>query len=265
MEDRLRDLEQIQEREPEEAGRRIGLLLLAASVIVAFIFAMGVVVGRAAKPDAERAEDPHARFDSAVSSAPKGKGESAAIPRIKREELTFPTVLTGKQDPPEVAAAIAAAAVEEADLTNKLSQSAAAAKLKPVSEPIPQPRPLTLPAAVVKKQIVATASRAGERTPLVKAPASKSREIEPAQPGREGEFSLQIISYERPEPARAFAKGLRARGHQTFVVAVDVPDRGRYWRVRIGPFDSKWEADEYRRKFEQEEHMNTIVVKRQKS
>ena len=44
--------------------------------------------------------------------------------------------------------------------------------------------------------------------------------------------------------------------------SADIPGRGRFWRVRIGPFDSKWEAQAYREKFEEQERMNTFVVRR---
>jgi len=79
--------------------------------------------------------------------------------------------------------------------------------------------------------------------------------------GHEGEFTLQVISYDRPEPSRAFAEGLRAKGHPAFVVTAEVPSRGRYYRVRVGPFKSRAEAETYRRKFEDQEHMNTFVVR----
>ena len=45
------------------------------------------------------------------------------------------------------------------------------------------------------------------------------------------------------------------------MTAADIPDRGRYYRVRIGPFKTRLLAEEYRRKFEDEEHMNTFVVR----
>ena len=83
----------------------------------------------------------------------------------------------------------------------------------------------------------------------------------PAPRGHDGEFTLQVISYDRPEPSKAFAEGLRAKGHEAFVVAADIPDRGRYYRVRIGPFKGRAEADAYRKKFEDDEHMNTYVVR----
>jgi cell division protein FtsN len=41
-----------------------------------------------------------------------------------------------------------------------------------------------------------------------------------------------------------------------------VDGRGTMFRVRIGPFESVAEASAYRARFEQTEHMNTIVIRR---
>jgi cell division septation protein DedD len=98
--------------------------------------------------------------------------------------------------------------------------------------------------------------------PLVAAAMhGEDSKVEAAPHGHDGEFTLQVISYDRPEPSRGFAEGLRAKGHAAFVVAADIPDRGRYYRVRIGPFKSREQAEAYRHKFEDEEHMNTFVVR----
>ncbi len=48
-------------------------------------------------------------------------------------------------------------------------------------------------------------------------------------------------------------------------MAADIPERGRFYRVRIGPFDTQREADAYRHRFEDEERMNTIVIRRRDS
>ena len=47
--------------------------------------------------------------------------------------------------------------------------------------------------------------------------------------------------------------------------SADIPDRGRFYRVRIGPFESPRDADAYRRRFESEERMNTIVIRQRET
>lgn len=255
MENELRDLEMIQEKNLDDAGRRVGLILLAAIVVIGLTFAMGIMVGRAARPDIESFEDPLARIDKETGRGSRDDQKSDTAPQIKREELTFPTVLTEKQDPPEVTAAIAAAAAEEAALVNKLNKLNATAQLEN-------------PTAAAFNKLNSTAPTGEKEVALINRPGAKpekSGEIAPVPTEKDGEYALQIVSYERSDPAHAFAKGLRARGYRAFVTGTEVPDRGHYYRVRIGFFGSRSEADLYRRKFEQQEHMNAIVVRKEKS
>jgi cell division septation protein DedD len=102
--------------------------------------------------------------------------------------------------------------------------------------------------------------KAVQRDPLVAAALHGDEGKIAAPHGHDGEYTLQVISYDRPEPSRTFAEGLRAKGHAAFVVSAEVPDRGRFYRVRVGPFKNRELADAYRRKFEDQEHMNTFVV-----
>lgn len=263
MEDRLRDLEQIQERDVDESARRVGLVVLASVAVVTVIFSLGVVVGRAAKPYHDAEEDPLARIESLNQVTTERKSNAPEPLRVRAEELSFPSVLTQKQDPPEVTAAVAAAAAEEASLNAKLAElsSGRTAHVAPTLGP-------STVATVVPSSLAVAPSAKSPRIesikPVTGASFQKSVTRGIAPVGLEGDYNIQVVSYERREPANAFAKGLRTRGHRAYVLGVDVPERGTYWRVRIGPFDSKWEADQYRTKFEQEERMNVIVVKKQK-
>jgi cell division septation protein DedD len=266
MENRVRDLEFIQEANPEERGHRVGTILLAALTVVGLTFAMGVLVGRAVKPIEEKPADPLERLDRAAGLQARDEEPGGPLTEIRAEELTFPSRLSDGEEPPEVAAALAAAAAEEADLQ--------ALGLPPIAEPpstasaTPTRKtsvPATLPAAVGAGKASQELARKAAGDPLVTAAINEKAPSKKAPPGREGDFTLQVISYDRPEPARAFARGLRARGHSAFVVPAQVPGRGRYYRVRIGPFESRWKADNYRRRFEEEERMNTFVVRRPKA
>jgi cell division protein FtsN len=45
------------------------------------------------------------------------------------------------------------------------------------------------------------------------------------------------------------------------VTAGTVEGRGTHWRVRIGPFETREEAQSYRDTFEREEGMNTFILR----
>jgi len=120
-----------------------------------------------------------------------------------------------------------------------------------------------LPAAVAAGSSGVKLAKAAKHDQLVAAALPEAPK-ERAAHGEEGAFTLQVISYDAPAPAQAFASGLRSKGYEAFVASADVPDRGRYYRVRIGPFATRDRADAYRHKFENDEHMNTIIVRREK-
>ncbi len=290
MENQVRDLEQLEERDPQDRGRRIGMVLMATLGIVALTFAMGVVVGKAAEPAAST-KDPLDQLDrvaaaTAKPSAPAAaaaKGESTAV---NAADLSFPKSLTEEEDRPEVIAALAAAAKEEETLDDKVpaatvlaatavdAQTAAgAARTTHAAQPSTaaddeagdEPaHPAALPAAVAAGSAGQKLLKAAKHDQLVAAALPEAAPKERAPHGEEGEFTLQIVSYDAPAPAQAFASSLRAKGHEAFVTSADVPDRGRYYRVRIGPFATRDRAAAYRHKFENDEHMNTIVVRRSK-
>jgi DedD protein len=258
MENRLRDLEFIQERDTDDRGRRIGIVLLATLTLIGLTFAMGVVVGRAAKSEDSEIKDPLADLDRTRPIKAREAEPGPKPPKINREELTFPIALTEEDDRPEVAAALAAAAAEEAALAGLEDQTSDHPELPK------QEVNASLPASVVVGSSNDNIKRTAKHDPLVKAAIQESENKSPAPSGREGEYTLQVISYDKPEPARAFAEGLRARGHQAYVVNADIPGRGRYYRVRIGPFPSKWKANIYQRQFEEAERMSTYIVQKRR-
>jgi cell division septation protein DedD len=277
MENRVRDLEQIQERDGDDRGRRIGALLMAALALVGLTFAIGVVVGRAAEPTetAQPTEDPLAKLErvqGAIGAAPKPAAKQADV---KASDMTFPSTLTETEERPEVLAALAAAAAEEAALVQGAAPEEAAPvpTVAPIVPPPVDPETTevsteelvaSVPAAVAAGSAGRTLPKAIRHDSLVASAlrAENADDTADAPQGYDGELTLQVISYDRPEPARAFAAGLRDKGHEAFVQAAEVEERGTFYRVRIGPFKTREAADKYRRKFEQEEHMNTFVVRR---
>ncbi|MGB5372186.1 MAG: SPOR domain-containing protein, partial [Polyangiales bacterium] len=60
---------------------------------------------------------------------------------------------------------------------------------------------------------------------------------------------------------QVFTSALRKRGHAAYVTTGTVEGRGTHWRVRIGPFESRQQAQDYRTTFEREEGMNTFIVR----
>jgi DedD protein len=81
-----------------------------------------------------------------------------------------------------------------------------------------------------------------------------------AQPGMEGGFQLQVASFKEPADAAKLVDDLRRRGHRAYSQAAQVPDRGIWHRVRVGPFKTKFEAMKYKADFQRQERVSPFVV-----
>lgn len=80
--------------------------------------------------------------------------------------------------------------------------------------------------------------------------------------GEKGIFTLHVNSFSNKIEAGGYVTQLRKSGYKAFLVATKSEERGTIYRVRIGPFFSKNEAEKYRKKFEENEGVPTYVVKR---
>ncbi len=241
MDTAMRDLDRIRER-PAEEGRNV--VVLSA---VGLLAALGIVVAAmAALPSDGESQRPDPLQSLAAAQAAEPERAPEIDPEINPETLSFPTTLV-TETRPEVAAAIAAATAE-------------LEHLDPLTDPPPRADIAAgLPAAVTAGPDGEVVERAAAVDPLVAATVREKPTVAPA--GREGLYTLQVISYAEPEEARVFANALRKRGHAAYVTTGVVEGRGTHWRVRIGPFDTRQEAQSYRATFEREEGMNTFIVR----
>jgi DedD protein len=256
MDGSMRDLNLIRERgeDAEQGARRMALLALAGVSTIALVLALCLEVGTTA-PAAADADDPLAALERAEpgSVLPEVPDlEPVAEDHVDPLALTFPERLSQSDDRPEVAAALAAAAAELAH------PDPLPAVLRVEAPHVPS----VLPASVAATTDAADLARAAAHDPMVRDSLPDARIGDTAPEGHDGELTIQVISYDSPEGAHAFAAGLRARGHRAFVMQAEVPGRGTVYRVRIGPFETMASATAYRRTFESTEHMNTIVVRR---
>jgi len=244
MDTAMRDLERIEERSSDE-GR--GVLVLSGVGLVA---AVGIVVAAvAALPSGDEARPEDLLQMLAIADeteAHEAGGERAEDPDIDPESLSFPTTLV-TEERAEVAAAMAAAAAE-------------LAHLDPLTSPAPRSDIAAgLPAAVTAGPDRTLVEMAAIRDPLVAATVTERTQSSPA--GYEGRYTLLVNSYGDAEEARVFASALRKRGHAAYVTSGSVEGRGMHWRVRIGPFETRQQAQDYRTTFEREEGMNTFIVR----
>ena len=247
MDTAMRDLERIEERSAESRANHYLILWGAGLVaLVAVLLAVAANVGSSENLESGQSPDPFAAL--AMDTQDIKTNKKAPKPNVDPRQLTFPSALA-TNDPPEVAAALAAAAAEYEHpdpLENAVS-------LSEITE--------ALPGSVIASPDSEVIARAVIQDPMVSAKKSQNTQTQPkAKRGSEGKFVLQVLSYRTHKEATSFANALQKRGHSAYVVSAIVPERGQHWRVRVGPYSNRQQAATYKKEFEKREGISAFIV-----
>jgi cell division septation protein DedD len=257
---RVRNLDQIQENDVDGRTPRAVTILLLALGGACVVFAGLLLNGRRSMPAAVKL-DPLGDL-----VAQQAKGIARAVPKatdLSAADVTFPGTLSDESSPTTALAVVkggspkpAASAIAAAPV---LSASASALEVRqavgdrlPVV-PIPAQAMLGASPVVTRPRDALTQAASD-----VASNASSAPQAGPA--GHEGGYQLQVSSFRNHDEAEAFAAQLRARGHKAYVVEAHVPDRGTWYRVRVGPFPTQAAAASYRSAFEGREHVVPFIV-----
>ncbi len=261
MGDGIRNIERIEEHGDEPRmprGVTFAFVVVGGACIV---FAALALSGRTSGLP-EKKGDP---LGDLLAQSPRSAGATAAASSardLSSKEVTFPQTLSDGNHP-----STALAAVRPAGSGSSLDPPMA---VPPLASAAAQPPPPTdrLPVVPLPAQAVleATPLVTHPRDPMTKAASDAARIDSPpssngaAPAGREGGYQLQVSSFHTQGEAQSFAEQLRARGHKAYAVEANVPGRGTWYRVRIGPFATQHAAAAYRADFEDKEHVVPFIV-----
>ncbi len=216
---------------------------MAATAVSVVIFLCGVLVGRGVRADRVLADgargaglDPVAdlapsRTDDPPTPAP-GSDPRNAAPPPEINDLSYPTRLEAQTQPQET-------------LT--------------VQAPPPLPPPVTAaPAARA-----ATTAPAARPTPTPRAPAPPARSTAPAAAPANaptGDWVVQVAALNVRSEADEVARRYSSKGYAAFVVSSGTGPRSVF-RVRIGPFVTRGEADAIAARLKREEQSEPWVTR----
>jgi len=246
----VRNLEQIQEEDRGSRSSRLGALLLA-SLGGAALVTVALVMAKRTGPPARAEHDPLAEL---VKSA---KNDATPAGQLDGRDVTFPGILSDAAKP---TTALAAVKDERGRLVEQPSGAQAAGT--PSTPPPPGDRlpVVPLPVGTLLSATPVTTDPKDSLTAMAQSASSLADGGELAPSGMEGGFQLQVASYREVADADKLVEDLRKRGHRAFRQAAYVPERGLWQRVRIGRFKSKFEAAEYKTKFERSERLSPFLV-----
>lgn len=111
---------------------------------------------------------------------------------------------------------------------------------KPAQKPAPQPKKPEPP----KPAPAASPKPAPSVPPTVAAkPALQPKPEATRAPATKGRFTIQVGSFKEAVSANALVSQLRSKGLSAYQLRTEVPGKGTWYRVRVGAFDSRSDAE----------------------
>jgi DedD protein len=205
-------------------GKQLVFLFMAATVVSVVIFLCGVMVGRGVR----------------AQQVTAGPADVSVVEAPVRPEAPAP-----EPPPPATAAAKAEPPQPEDDYQAELTRSEPGKepKVAPRETPkAPEPAPPTVPARAEAKP--------EEKAPPQSTPASVTS----------GGFVVQIAALRDRVEADAIVKRLAGKGYQAFVVN-PVPGRPPVYKVQVGRFAERGDADRIAARLKSEEQFSPWVTR----
>ncbi len=135
-----------------------------------------------------------------------------------------------------------------------MARSGSAPDKEAQGRPLP---PEQLPAAGSGSQAGADEMKAEDEGTRAQATDSSVIRVKSVEHGR---YSVQTGSYPQMSEATRSVDRWKSKGYPAYMMIADIPDRGRWYRVRIGGFASREDASRYLREFQTRENVEALVV-----
>ncbi|MFN7135592.1 MAG: SPOR domain-containing protein [Myxococcales bacterium] len=236
-------------------NRQVVSFVIGSLVVLGVVFALGVLVGKQLAADAlaqVKPADPLAAIDAQearlaatveaaqpVAAAPAAPAASPVEPVAPAPRtLTFAQELT-RPDPGQPVLHVEPAVAKKPEARKE--EKAAEVKRE---EPRREEKLAAEPASAEKRR---------------EGLAAAFDKVAPKAAAREG-FTLQVSSFPDRPAAEKFAAGLNGRGFDAFVAEADIPGKGRYFRVKVGAFDTRGEADAFLKTFRARTDLQAFVT-----
>ncbi len=205
-------------------GQFVTLILLEI-VTLFFVFYLGAKYG----PDLMGTRQGIAKDDSSVlPHESKSIDELVGTPSV---EYTYPEVLTDQDQKRGIRVKPSGLTAEEYEKRGREQKAV-----------ITEETPIEVPTIEVKKE----------------PPAPPAPEVTTSQPT--GKYSIQVGSYQSEEEANAKVGLWKEKGYSAFMEVGQIPDKGIWYRVRIGGFPTREKAQEFLDQFKTKEKTEALVV-----
>jgi len=177
-------------------------------IISGWMFGVGVMVGRGTAPigfDLDQLKRTLESLQKSAQPAPKNDPRPPSSEMKNKTELGFYESLPKSR--------------EEAEIPNIPPAPPPAARAEPTAT-----KPAGAPAAAKTENPAAP-------------PPAPAPPVAPPAPGKP--LTVQVAAVKSAEEARQLAEKLRQRGYAAYIEPIAIPDKGTWYRVRMGEFPSK--------------------------
>jgi DedD protein len=245
----IRHLDQIKEHGQNGSGRALGAWLLGAAGVGAVVLTAVMSMPTKELP-AESTVDPLSALLAKAKEATEQKSPPAD--QLSHDHTSFAELLTDKERP---STALVAVKARDGRLIESPEQALPAGP--PPGDELPV---VPLPAGRLLESTKMTAAPRDELTGLAADRAQLPASGEKAQAGGPGDYQIQVASFPSLSEADAYVQELRLRGHAAYREGAQIPGRGLWHRVRVGPFRDRAKALAYKAEFERKEGMAALLV-----
>ena len=213
-------------REIQLNGKQLVFMFMTATVAAVVIFLCGVMVGRGVNTT-----------------------RASAVAAVTTEPTVDPTSTAAQPSQTSSTDASSAAPVSSQEDLKELTYA------KRLEAPEPPPEPAVEP--VVASPVPAIAEQPKVERPQAVVPATK--EVDPGVPQGNG-FVVQVASLKSRGEADAIAKRLSSKGFPSFVTTPG-SSGPKVFRVRVGKYADRREAETVARKLEKEEQFKPWITR----
>lgn len=211
------------------AGRRLGLRILGLFVLSAWMFGLGVWVGRGTAPlrfDITKLETELAEMTARLLQEEQQRTTIAQEAAGDWANLDFYEALKKSGDDPLP------------DPEGPRDTGGAAADRSETAKPKKSLKAATRTAAAPPQAV--------KEPPAVKSPSASSPPVKPPPaappPAAAGELTIQVASLKDPGDAARLVQTLQARGFAAYRVTGQITGKGTWYRVRVGAFKDRGTA-----------------------
>ncbi len=242
-------------QETQLRGKQLVFLGMSVTVVAVVIFLCGVMVGRGV-PTARQASTQAIEADPATDVAVGEADDPEAVPALTQGDaaaapLEYPVIVS---DQPGADSLVKTAEAPRQPFTAET----AAVRAAPARPEPPPPAPIPTPARTTQKPTASAAPPARKPTPKPAAAATAS--AAPTAPTDRGGFLVQVAAYQREGDATTVSDRLKRKGYPAFVTTATT-SAGTWFRVRVGSFDTRAEAQTMATRLKREEQLEPWVTR----